>query len=246
MKQEDKNVKGWFQLHDRSSFMRINNHNSNNHARWLTKKHPFPIFMHEVHDDIPSSVAFPIKQSIRKFGVYYKSTLAYVVPFAMLAGYKRLEIYGFEMASDTEYWGQRANACYILGKAKALGLEIYVPPTSGLLTGLRYAYSNNLVGARQDLETNGLKLQTDKLEAEAAYQGKQGRLEACEELMVEHPELIEALQPIQKEIIADIQKRNDYIHMVKGLIQGVNLAIRTFDAFSVLEGGSYSEEEIRE
>ena len=233
-KQLASNTKGWFQLHARESFMRPGNHNSQGHAKWLTQKHPFPIILQEIQPDIPSSMAFPLQESIKQFGTYYRSTLAYVVTFALLAGYKKLEIYGFEMGSDSEYWGQRANACYLIGKARGMGLEVYVPPTSGILTGIRYAYSNNFVGARQDLEVNISKAQNNRALAEGQAQSLQGEYNILKEHAIKYPELAK----LRDETAILLRKKDNEIHLCIGRIQGLVLAVKTFDVFSIIDSGS--------
>lgn len=233
-KQDEDKIAGWFQFHARESFMRPDNHNDKNHAEWLTKKHPYPIFMQEAHDDIPSSVRFPIEAVRKEFGTYWRSSIAYIIAWAYIVGYKRLELYGFEMASDSEYWGQRANTCYIIAKAMAKGMDIYVPPTSKLLTGIRYAYENNLVGARQDLEVNLTRVTNDRNKIEAEMQGLMGEYKLFEELAKTYPEF-----QIEKERVAkDLKKHDQMIYLMNGRYQGVSMAMKMFDTFSILEDGS--------
>lgn len=230
-KQDEDKIACWFQFHARESFMRPDNHNDKDHAQWLGKKHPYPIFMQETHNDIPSSVRFPIEAVRKEFGTYWRSSLAYVIAWAYLVGYKRLELYGFEMASDSEYWGQRANTCYIIAKAMAKGMDIYVPPTSKLLTGIRYAYDNNLVGARQDLEVNLTRVNNDKNKIEAEMQGLMGEYKLFEELGKTYPEFIIEKDRISKEL----KKRDQLMFLMQGRAQGVSMAMKMFDTFSILE-----------
>lgn len=233
-KQKPENVTAWMQIHKRESFMRPDNHNDPHHAEWLQQKHPFPILMLEEWDDIPSSMRFPIEEITKKFGTYWRSTLAYLLAWAYLQGYKRAELYGFEMASDAEYWGQRANACYIIGKLRGMGMEIYVPPTSRLLTGIRYAYENNMVGARQDLEVNLTKVKNDRAKVEAETQALQGEYLLLKELLPTHPELKEQCD----KMAVELKNRDNAIHLMKGRAQGIVMAMKMFDTFSLLENES--------
>ena len=236
-KQEVKNTNAWFQLHKRESFMRPQNHNDAGHANWLRKKHPFPIFMQDVYPDIPASVKFPIEDIIKEFGHYWRSTLSYIVAWAYLVGYKRIEIYGFEMASDSEYWGQRANTCYIIGKARGKGMDVYVPPISRLLTGIRYAYDNNLVGLRQDLESNLRNLGQDKNKVVAETESMQGQFHLLTELMEEYPDLKERWD----EISTELKKKDNFINMLTGRAQGITKSIQLMDTYEVLEQESLDD-----
>ena len=230
-KQDEDKIAGWFQLHKRESFMRPNNHNDPDHAKWLKKKHTFPIFMQEKHKDVPSSEALPIKEITKEFGYYWSSTLAYAVGFAYVAGYKRIELYGFEMASDSEYWGQRANAAYIIGKARGKGMDVYVPPTSRLLTGIRYAYENNLVGMRQDLEVNVTQVRNSKYKIESEAQSLQGEYYLLDELVKTYPELMEE----KSKVSVELKKRDNLMHLTLGREQGLSMAIKTFDTYDIIE-----------
>ena len=236
-KQDKDKIAGWFQLHARESFMRPDNHNDLKHAEWLGKKHPFKIFMPEKHKDIPSSERFPIEDIKKEFGTYWRSTLAYIIAWAYLVGYKRIECYGFEMASDSEYWGQRANTCYIIGKARGKGMDVYVPPLSKLLTGIRYAYENNMIGVRQDLEANLTRTKNDKATLEAEAHGYQGEFLLLSELIEKYPELIEDKNKVSEEL----KFRDNQIHLMKGRAQGVVMAMKLLDTFGIMEEESLED-----
>jgi len=233
-KQEPENTAGWFQIHARDSFMREKNPNDPKHAEWLKREHPFPIFMQETHEDIPSSVRLPVEELIAEFGYYWKSTLAYAVAFCYVAGYKRVELYGFEMASDSEYWGQRANGAYILGKAIGKGMEIYLPPTCKLLTGIRYAYESNLIGIRQDLESNITSIRNSENKLVSEAQSFQGRYFLLSDLIKEFPDNDEYKKRLDK-ISKEIKKRDNLLSMNKGRMQGIQTALKLFDTYDVLE-----------
>jgi hypothetical protein len=233
-KQDPDKIKGWFQLHKRESFMRPDNHNDPNHVAWLQKKHTFPIFMQDRYEDIPNSVRFPIEDIRKEFGSYWRSTLAYIIAWAYIVGYKRIECYGFEMASDSEYWGQRANAAYIAGLARGKGLDVYVPPMCHLFSGIRYAYENNLVGARQDLETNLTRVNNDRNAILADAQSLQGEYLLLNELMKDYPELAAERDKVSEAL----KEKDNLLHQYKGRAEGVSMAIKMFDTFDVLEGES--------
>jgi hypothetical protein len=236
-KQKPENTAGWFQIHTRDTVLREKNLNDPKHDEWMKQEHPFPIFTQEEEADFPSSVRFPIEDIIKEFGYYWKSTLAYAVAFCYLAGYKKVELYGFEMASDSEYWGQRANGAYIIGKAIGKGLDVYVPPTSKLLTGIRYAYENNLIGIRQDLETNITSIRNSMNTITSEAQSFQGRYFLLQELVKEFPDKKEFKERLDS-ISEEIKKRDNLLSLTNGRLQGIQTAIRLFDTYDVLESRS--------
>jgi hypothetical protein len=146
------------QIHPHANFMRAGNPGDPQHPQWLREPHPFPIFTQRKYPDVPSSVAFPLEacnQFLRLPGAgYYMSSLAYQLALALVLGFKRIELYGYEMASDTEYYKQRPNAEYIIGYGRALGYDIYLPPGCPLCWGPVYGYKSMDTPYRQQLEFN--------------------------------------------------------------------------------------------
>ena len=135
----------WFQIHHSDSWKRdIAKRNVHGHLEWL-KENPLdiPIYMQYWHEDIPKSVAYPLREVTQKFFKnfrrgdakikYFTSTLAYMMGIALLDGFDRIEIYGFEMASNDEYLEQKGCAEFWMGMAMGLGVEVYVPPKCMLM-----------------------------------------------------------------------------------------------------------------
>jgi hypothetical protein len=141
-------ITGWFQIHPKFDYFRKNNRNSPNHWPWLQQWHPFPVWMMDKFDDIPNSVRFPLEDCIDTFGQYFTSTPAYELALAMLMGYERIEVYGIEMSADSEYVYQKAGFEYLIGFARGLGHEIYLPQDCSLLRGNLYAYEDLRAASR--------------------------------------------------------------------------------------------------
>lgn len=241
-KRKEKNLV-WFQLHKRDSFTRLNNQNDPHHFSWLTKEHNFPIYMQQKWDDIPASIAFPKEEintllnswtshSGATFRNYFTSTLAYLLGFAALEGYKRIEIYGFELASGTEYIRQRMCAMFLIGLLRGRGIEIYVPPVSKLLRGYgSYAYDDTMLGMRQELEfmANRGDAELDK-SMEEAY-GSLGKAQALAEISTIHPEEKELAEKEQQ--IAAEQLKALYIK--QGWIKGLRSSVEIYDRYIELD-----------
>jgi len=107
------------------------------YKEWLRQKHPFPITMHEAHEEIPNSVRFPREEISQVFGKhlykgtkavrnYYTSTFPYTLALALHEGYKRIELYGVELDKKEEYVDHRDSVFFWIGKATAVGVDIFI------------------------------------------------------------------------------------------------------------------------
>lgn len=165
----------WFQLHQRWDFTKQENISYKEHWEWLQKEHPFPIYMQEKYDEIPSSVEFPMDQITGEYlshtrrglklgGVempteinkYFTSSFAFMCSLAILEGFKNIAVFGFEMATDTEYRYQKGSTEYWLGIATAVckerGGKLFLPKDCRLLNGAIYGYEVSRMINRQRLE----------------------------------------------------------------------------------------------
>ena len=137
----------WFQFHQRWDFTRRQNVDGagKDHWTWLREEHPFPIYMQQRWDDVPSSVAFPLTTILRDLlgddpltkhnFMWFRNSLAYQIAFAVWLGFKKVSIYGWELASDTEMKYERPSAVFWLGwLASAIGPENIQVPIGNKLT----------------------------------------------------------------------------------------------------------------
>lgn len=122
----------------------------NDHWGWLTRiKHHYPIYLIDEHPDIHNGVKYPLDQIVDKYLTriwrgdervrYFTSSLCYMIALAIYEGFDRIEVYGFEMGSDTEYVYQKAGAEFWLGIASQYA-EIYLPPDGLLLQSKLYGF----------------------------------------------------------------------------------------------------------
>ena len=130
----------WFQIHHSTLWKRdIAKRNVHGHREWL-QENPLdiPIYMQYYQEEVPGSVEYPLRDVCAKFFKnirrgdakikYFTSTLAYMMGIALLDGFERIELYGFEMSSSDEYVEQKGCAEFWIGLAMGLGIEIYLPP----------------------------------------------------------------------------------------------------------------------
>jgi len=141
----------WFQLHKEKSWSRQISITRGilGHYDWLKEDHQRPIYMQFKHDEIPNSVEYPLEEVVDEYlgkfskGFnpvrYFTNSLGYMIPMA-IKEFQRIEIYGFEMADDTEYVKQKACAEFWIGIALGKGKEVYLPPGNSLASGPIYGY----------------------------------------------------------------------------------------------------------
>jgi len=127
------------------------------HWEWLKKNREIPVYMMTRHPDVPMSVQYPLRDAMalvppdRRRRVF-TSSFDYLMALALVEGVRRIEVYGFEMGSDTEYRYQREGAAYWIATADALGVEVVLPDNTALLKNKLYGYEGGSMIYRQDME----------------------------------------------------------------------------------------------
>jgi len=92
----------------------------------------------EPNPKYPAATIYDFQKYIRKHGPYFSSSISWMIAeaievLASANGVKALGLWGVNMASDSEYGHQKPSATYLLGWARALGIEVVIPETSELL-----------------------------------------------------------------------------------------------------------------
>jgi hypothetical protein len=185
-----KRITRWFQVHQRWDFTKQNNVSYKEHWEWLQKEHPFPIYMLEKYPDVPSSVAYPLeeiaakllpnvrrgknwKESVRND--YFTSSFAWMCALALFEGFKTIEVYGFEMATDTEYRYQKGSTEFWLGVAAGMRVNVLVTQDCQLLQGKIYGRDVSRMINRQRLEFLQARFKGDLKVAEMELARVNGR-----------------------------------------------------------------------
>lgn len=101
-------------------------------GQWA-KTNNAPVYMQRKCDIIPTSVEFPLKEVLEKFGNYFTNSISYQIALAILEGFQEIHIYGVDMAVDSEYHHQRPSCEYFLGIAAGLGIKVFIPDQADLL-----------------------------------------------------------------------------------------------------------------
>ena len=127
-----------FDIH---SYWEDDNVEGTDHRGWI-KDCGIPVYMHERHDDLPTSVRFPIERVIEDGGIdYFTSSVAFEVALAMHEEFSEIALYGIDLIVGTEYSEQKACLEFWLGMAHARGINVRIPTASALLKqSHRYGY----------------------------------------------------------------------------------------------------------
>ena len=97
------------------------------------------LYMQQAYADIPNAIEYPLKEVSALVGDYYNSSIAYMLALAIYEKVDRIGIWGVDMAAQgepghaNEYRDERPNCEYLIGFAKAKGIEIYLPDECPLL-----------------------------------------------------------------------------------------------------------------
>ena len=95
---------------------------------------PGEVIMSAPVERVQNCTILPWEELVAKYGPYFfTSSLAWMMACAIEAGATKIALYGVDMAATTEYHDQRMGCQYFALLAKAMGIEVGVPPESDLL-----------------------------------------------------------------------------------------------------------------
>ncbi len=156
----------WFQMHLEEDWGRANNPNDPRHPEWIRSKHNFPIVMQDA-DMGPSAVSFPLEETDKLFfgnawildkdgkshpwlevneHGFYSSTFAWMMAYAIwqretgVVEWENIDIYGFHVASQSEYMYQKPCAEWWVSQAMGRGMNVRIAAESSLMRGALYGY----------------------------------------------------------------------------------------------------------
>jgi len=142
----------------------------NIYTKFLAENKDIPVYMQEARDNIPASIRFPLEEITvsllpnftkgNEIIRYFTSSVCYAIALAIYQGYERIEMYGVDMANNTEYLYQRDGIALWFGIALGRGIQIYIPNGCLMFNAPLYGYSNNIDAlTREDFERIASELQ---------------------------------------------------------------------------------------
>jgi hypothetical protein len=148
-----------FEIHKRSWYLRGEQQKSKIYSRWLKKEHLFPIYMQEAELDpklIPSGVRYPLEEICDKLLVgleridyeakkvlhdkYFTSTASFMIALAIYEEFDKIELFGVDCDSDTEYGYQKPAVEFWLGLALGRGIKVTKPVECSLCVAPLYGF----------------------------------------------------------------------------------------------------------
>ena len=127
----------WTDIHD---YWDEENVEGTDHEGWL-RDCGIPILMNKTRSNLPTAIRYPLERAIAAGCDYFTSTVAFLIAWGIVQGYKEIALYGIDLIVGTEYEFQRQCAEFWLGIAHGRGMTVRIPPQSALLKhSHRYGY----------------------------------------------------------------------------------------------------------
>jgi hypothetical protein len=122
-----------FQMHAPEIWRNPKNRNDPGHYEWLKSGNTPTIWMRECYKDVPKAVRYPLEEIqaelLGNFSTdrFFTSSISYAIALAIYLDYDRIEMYGVELESNTEYFYQRDCATFWTGLAVGRGIDVHAP-----------------------------------------------------------------------------------------------------------------------
>ena len=165
---------------------------------WMQKQTNVPVYMRQFDPRIPRSESFPLAEVVEKYLSkftrggeaiqYFTSSPCYALALAILQGYERIELWGIEMETNTEYLYQRDGLGLWIGIALAHGIEVVLPEQSFIFSSPRYGYDDRqeVSITREDFEERAKALYDKILEAEKRVNKFRGEIDSIAKQIESH------------------------------------------------------------
>ena len=235
----------WFQMHKPFDYRRPNNHNDPKHWAWLQEPHDFPIYMQDEDPLVPGSTKYPKDEIVAKFlgryektGTdgkpieYFSSSFVYMLALALYEGFERIELYGIELGSETEYAAQRPNGEFWLGIA-GQHATVVLPNTTALLAGVRYGYDQVPKLNRMQMEVRVMGMHRERKKYAEQLDAFRSELVTIEQQLAafgKDVSRVKALKKRKAEITAQADGLVARINILTGHIDEAKFVIDTIDA----------------
>jgi hypothetical protein len=145
-----------FEIHKEDWFRRKELPAHEEYWEWLTGPHSFPIYLQDPIPEIPAGIVYPyeavcadIFAHLLRKGIdgrevqdtYLTCSASFALALAITEGYKRVELYGIGMETDTEYSYQLPGFTYMIGVANGRGIDVVNMPETPVCRAEVYAYT---------------------------------------------------------------------------------------------------------
>lgn len=158
----------FFQMHHEAIWRNPKNRSDQKHYSWLLSGKTPPVYMQEAYPEVPQALRYPIEDvlslisnvkmvvnGIGKEYKYFSSTPDYALALAAhmckyKKRYKRIEVWGIELETESEYVYQRMGFGFWLGYIAALGVSLTIH--GGLFNEPMYGYEGDVAITSSQIE----------------------------------------------------------------------------------------------
>jgi len=106
------------------------------------------VWLQDVRPTVPNSRKFPIDKLILEYGNIFNCSMVMMLGYALWLGYDHIELYGVDLADNTEYAKYRATFMYLVGRARGAGKKVIISEGSLLFRDCKtYGYEQRGVMA---------------------------------------------------------------------------------------------------
>lgn len=220
----------FFQLHHEAIWKNPKNRSDDTHYLWLTSGKTPTAYMQKKYKEVPKSVRYPIEdvlaltKNIRmvvngkeKEFKYFSSSPDFA--FALVAAmwkqgkrYKRVEVHGIELETESEYQYQRTGFGFWIGYLTALGIEVIL--YNSVFDEPMYGYEGDVA-----LKSSDIEKRLDELTKELGNDKERYQQEA-KIFLDSIPELLrkDISAQIQKDL-SELNKRSETVGIINGRIK---------------------------
>ena len=185
-----------FEMHDLAYLQDPNNSDTREtrrigdkaHWDWLQERHDYPLYCLDAYSEIPNAIRYPLESV--SLDVYrhiwrggerlelFTSSFDYMLALSIYEGYNRVLVFGFEMATGTEYSYQRDAMLLLVGTANGRGIDVVIPEQSGLIPRMKlYGYEGAQMISRQTLDAYKRQAEQEKERYKALANARIGVLQ---------------------------------------------------------------------
>lgn len=182
-----------FEIHPAGEYTNPMADKSEYWQEFLQKQDIAPVYMQNIDPRIPMCKKYPLEGVINKYlkkfkrnmgdeeviNKYFTSTPCYAIALALYLGYDRIEFYGIEMETNSEYVYQRDGVGLWVGIALGLGKEVVLTKDTTMFSAPLYGYDDDHTNiTREDFEENAAAIQRAFDKAERGLEYAKGQLDA--------------------------------------------------------------------
>lgn len=100
-----------------------------NAYEWYTEQSK-PVYLQQAEPDVPASIPFPRQAIQDHFGgiKFFTCSVSWQLAFAIMEGFERIELWGFELRREHQYDWERPCFFYWVEQARSRGIDVFIPP----------------------------------------------------------------------------------------------------------------------